>query len=213
MRTNITFSVAVVSGGVSKLEHVSIFSNENAFFEPAEKKMELNMSTLTYPAGGLVKTRMILLNDAAYVNSFGSWKIIKQGEDGYGPILGALETNPLGIIREALQRGLCTVSGSEGDFYVSCSGLSDLPALKKLVEISVGGDDSTTVELRSGSLTLKLKNGVPIYGEIEVSFKVSGSSTDVYGNKVEITQEGSLLRYFEVLDVNTERDLNPPVSR
>jgi hypothetical protein len=208
MQTNITFTVKVLSGTVSRIENVSIYSNESAFFAPSLGEMELNITALTYPAGGVVETRMVFLNETAYVTSLGSVKVIRKGEEGYGSILGALESNPLSIVLEALRSGSCSISGGKEDFEVSCSEVSGLTSLKKLVEISVGGKNSSDVDINSGWISLKIKNGVPVSGMLMATFRVSGSSMDIHGNIVDVTQEGTISRSFQIEGVNE----NPPLS-
>jgi hypothetical protein len=102
MRTYLNVSAVVESSGVVRMENVSLISNTSAAFDVPSRKMEMNISTYTSPAGGRSFTRIVLVGDTAYVRSFGNWSVLHRGDEGFSPIFNTFEYNPVGIVLDGI---------------------------------------------------------------------------------------------------------------
>ena len=203
MRTYLNVSAVVESSGVVRMENVSLISNLSAAFNLPSRKMEMNISAYTSPAGGRSFTEIFLVGDTAYVRSFGNWSVLHRGDDGFSPILNTFRYNPISMVLGAIQSGSCSFEGTPENGSVVCTGES---VLSPAVILAVGAPGGSEVKVHSGEVELDFMNGKPIGGHLEVSFSISSSGS------VSLTQNGLLRQEFTVGMINGGENIEPPLT-
>ncbi|ASJ01938.1 hypothetical protein A3L09_01005 [Thermococcus profundus] len=187
------------------MENVSVFSNTSAFFDLDDGEMDVNMSILTYPAGGNTTVRIVLIGDDAFVNSMGTWRHLKRGSDGFDAVFSVFKYNPLSLVGNALSSGLCNVTGSEGSFKVECSGVEE--DFLNLIKTTVGAPQNSKVSVSSPRISLEISGGRIISGELVVGFEISKNPGE---ESWFLNQVGTVREEFKILGINEDLDLSPP---
>jgi len=208
LSTVINFSTEVASGGVTRIQNVSILTSSEGYFNLDNGEMTINMTVRTYPEGARYVTRALLTGGGAYLLSNGRWLHLREGEKGYEGVLDLYRYNPLSIFIEEMKAGRCRASGEGDELRITCR--PDGEDLRGLVSLLVGSPNGSTISVSSPSMELRVLNGIPVDGVISLLFEVSYSYTDPYGGRGKVVERGLLLRRFTVLSVNRTLSVLPP---
>ncbi len=206
--TVVNFSTEVTSGGVTRVQNVSILTSSRGYFDLNNGVMAINMTVRAYPEGARYVTRAILTGGDAYLFSDGRWLHLREGEKGYEGVLDLYRYNPLSIFIEEVNAGRCRASGEGDELMISCR--PDGKDLKGLVSLLVGSPNGSTISVSSPSMELRILGGTPVNGTISLLFEVSYGYTDPYGGRGKVVERGLLLRRFNVLSVNRTVGVRPP---
>ncbi len=206
--TVIDFSTEVTSGGVTRVQNVSILTSSRGYFDLNNGVMAINMTVRAYPEGARYVTRAILTGGDAYLLSDGRWLHLRKGDKGYEGVLDLYRYNPLSIFIEEVNAGRCRASGEGDELRISCR--PDGEDLKGLVSLLVGSPNGSTISVSSPSMELRILGGTPVNGTISLLFEVSYGYTDPYGGRGKVVERGLLLRRFNVLSVNRTVSVLPP---
>ncbi|WP_456365343.1 hypothetical protein [Thermococcus sp.] len=206
--TVLNFSTEVTSGGVTRIQNVSILTSSSGYFDLNNGGMAINMTVRTYPEGARYVTRALLIGGDAYLFSDGRWLHLRKGDKGYEGILDLYRYNPLSIFIEEINAGRCRASGGGSELRISCR--PDGEDLRGLVSLLVGSPNGSKISVSSPLMELRIRGGTPVNGTISLLFEVSYGYTDPYGGRGKVVERGLLLRRFNVLSVNRTVGVLPP---
>jgi len=209
--TSTVLNLTLTTGNLTQSRNVTVIYRRVRYVDLADRKADINTTTITFPSGVSTFTRDIIVGKDVYVFLGARW--LKLTNETLGISLGALlnmtwKYNIVSFAGRYLQRKPFKEAFENGTQFLYYNITEeDLTAIAK----AFIGNSNMTFNVTKGVLELRFRNGVLVGGRMgyRISVHIRGENL---GKRVDVYEIGHVYDEFIIFDINVKKPVKVPQS-
>lgn len=210
--TSVSLNLTVKRGNLTQSGNVTVVYRRKGYVDLADKKAEVNTTTITFPGGASTFTREIIVGNEVYLFFSGKWFKLTNETLGISSDIVLNTTwryNIVNFTERYLQRKPFKETFKNGTQLIYYNVTED--DLRAISQSLIGKEANVTFNVTNGVLELRFKNGVLIGGRMAYKMSIHIWGEEL-GERVDVYETGQAYDEFVVTDINVKKPVHVPVS-